>query len=173
MFSTIMQKFSTQRERSNSLQGVTKEELVVASQEEQARMIKEEEKFNRELLIVGLSGATAVIHIYLGGTLFLLNGVGFLAAVGAHYAVPQRESYQKWTREGLFGYTGVTVAGYFALKGLAGFGSPIGLATKLVELGLMRVLWEDGKAAEDKPVVIIESQDGQLQVHIEELAEKL
>ncbi len=173
MFSTIMQKVNAQRERGKSLQRLTKEELGDASVEQQARIIEEEEAFNRELLIAALTGTTAAIHIYLGGTLFVLNGVGYLAALGAHYAVPQRESYQKWTREGLFGYTGVTVAGYFALKGLAGFGSPIGVATKMVELGLMRVLWEDAEAAQRKPVVIIESEHGEVQVHVEELAGKL
>jgi hypothetical protein len=173
MFSTIMQKVNAQRERGNSLQRLAKEEVAGASIEEQARMIEQEEQFNRELLIAALTGTTAAIHIYLGGTLFVLNGVGFLAGLAAHYAVPQRESYQKWTREGLFGYTGVTVAGYFALKGLAGFGSPIGIATKVVELGLMRVLWEDGEAAQQKPVVIIESEHGEVQVHVEELAGKL
>ena len=147
-----------------------KEDATVVSVEQQARILEQEEEFNRKALIAALTGTTAAIHIYLGGTLFVLNGVGFLAALAAHYAVPQRESYQKWTREGLFGYTGVTVAGYFALKGLAGFGSPIGLATKLVELGLMRVLWEDGKAAEQKRVVIIENESGNVEVHVEGLS---
>lgn len=170
MLNTIMQKLNAQRERGNLIQHITKENAAGPSVEEQARILEQEEAFNRQALIAALTGTTAVIHIYLGGTLFVLNGVGFLAALGAHYAVPQRESYQKWTREGLFGYTGVTVAGYFALKGLAGFASPIGLATKLVELGLMRVLWEDGEAAKNKPVVIIESEHGQVHVHVEELS---
>ena len=146
-----------------------KEEATVVSVEQQTGQIEQEEAFNRQALIAALTGTTAAIHIYLGGTLFVLNGVGFLAGLAAHYAVPQRESYQKWTREGLFGYTGVTVAGYFALKGLAGFASPIGLATKLVELGLMRVLWEDGQAAKQKRVVIIENESGNVEVHVEEL----
>lgn len=171
MFSTIMQKFNAQRERGNLIQHITKENAARSSVEEQTRVIEQEEAFNRDLLITALTGTTAAIHIYLGGTLFVLNGVGFLAALGAHYAVPQRESYQKWTREGLFGYTGVTVAGYFALKGLAGFGSPIGIATKVVELGLMRVLWEDAEDAKHKPIVIIESEHGQVHVHVEELSE--
>ncbi|MGB0388356.1 MAG: hypothetical protein ACPGWR_26350 [Ardenticatenaceae bacterium] len=173
MFRPIFQQVNAQRERSHALQRLAKEEATEASKEQQARIIEQEEAFNRDLLITALTGTTAVIHIYLGGTLFVLNGVGFLAALAAHHAVPQRESYQKWTREGLFGYTGVTVAGYFALKGLAGFGSPIGVATKVVELGLMRVLWEDAEAAQDKPVVIIESEDGNVQVHLQELAGNL
>ena len=173
MFNTILQKFNAQRERGNLIQRFTKEEAAGASVEEQARIIEQEEEVNRELLIAALTGTTAVIHIYLGGTLFVLNGVGFLAALAAHYAVPQRESYQKWTRDGLFGYTGFTVAGYFALKGVAGFANPIGVATKLVELGLMRVLWEDREAAKHKPVVIIESEHGDVQVHVEELSGKL
>ena len=169
MFSTILKKLNGQRQRGHALQHTTKENAAGLSVEEQTRLIEKEEAFNREALIAALTGTTAAIHIYLGGTLFVLNGVGFLAALGAHYAVPQRESYQKWTREGLFGYTGVTVAGYFALKGLAGFASPIGLATKLVEMGLMRVLWEDAEAAKQKPVVIIESEHGDVEVHVEPL----
>ncbi len=173
MFNAIAQKINTQRERSQFLQRMTKTELADKSKEQRVRILEEEEVFNRELLIAALTGTTAVIHVYLGGTLFVLNGIGFLAALGAHYAVPQRESYQKWTREGLFGYTGVTVAGYFALKGLAGFASPIGVATKVVELGLMRVLWEDAEAAKKKQVVVIEGEYGNVQYEVDGVYVKL
>ena len=78
MFSTIMQKVNAQRERGTLIQHITKENDARSSAEEQARVMEQEEAFNRELLIAGLTGTTAVIHIYLGGTLFVLNGVGFL-----------------------------------------------------------------------------------------------
>ena len=97
----------------------------------------------------------------------MLNGVGFLAALAAHYGVPQRESYQQWTRDGLLGYTGFTVAGYFVVNGIGGWTNPLGIATKLVELGLIRVLWADRTAAKDKPVTFMENEPREAPVYVE------
>jgi hypothetical protein len=36
---------------------------------------------------------------------------------------------------------------HFALRGTAGFADPAGMASKLIELGLMNVLWADRGSA--------------------------
>lgn len=154
MFNAIQ----TQRERGTLIRQLSTTDLMTETTEQLDLLLAQEETFNRQTLIKVLTGATAVIHIYLGGTLFVLNGAGFLALLALHYAVPQRESYQKWTRDGMFGYTGVTLAGYFAVRGTAGFLDPTGIVTKLIELGLMRVLWADRESAEKQPILIIEHQ---------------
>jgi len=155
MLNAIQKKFDEQRERRKLIESLTKEDA-----EQLQKLIKEEEEFNREVLIVALAGTTAAIHISLATPLFVLNGVGFLASLAAHRLVPQRESYQKYTRDALLGYTGFTAGGYFAVKGFLGFLDPLGVATKLVELGLLRVLWEEREAAKGKLVVVVESKQG-------------
>ena len=75
-----------------------------------------------------------------------------------HYAVPQRESYRKWTRDGLFGYTGVTIASYFVVRGVAGWVDPLGMTAKLIELGLLRVLWAEQAASVDPVEIIFEEE---------------
>lgn len=174
MLGSMFKKFKAQRERGYLIQQLAKSEDGADSIEEQARnIIKQEDGFNRQVLIVGLTGTTIVLHFYLGTALFTLNSLGYLALLAAHYAVPQRESYQRWTRDGLFGYTGFTVAGYFIVKGVGGWTSPIGIASKLAELGLMHVLWEDGKAAKNQPIVITEHEYEDMQVHIQNLSEPI
>ncbi|MCB9162466.1 MAG: hypothetical protein H6644_21900 [Caldilineaceae bacterium] len=120
----------------------------MATQDERLSQLQAQEAaFNRRVLIVALTGATAGLHLALGTQLFALNGLGYLALLGAHFATPDRESYRAYTRDALFGYTGVTVVGYFALRGTAGFADPTGMASKLIELGLMNVLWADRGSA--------------------------
>ena len=140
MFERFKRSWQEQRERGA---------LLSAQQELQEDVPPDvaEAAFNRKVLTAVLTGTTAVIHISLGGQLFVLNGLGFLALLAADNLVPERESYQKYTRGALFNYTGLTFAGYFALRGLAGFSSPVGMATKLVELGLLQVLREEDKVA--------------------------
>ncbi len=143
MFRTITQQFTQQRNRGRLIAQLT------ADQEEQATsLLAQEAAFNRQVAIVALTGATAAIHIGLGSQLFVLNGLGYLALLGAHFSVPDRESYRTYTRDALLGYTGVTVIGYFALRGIAGFADPTGVLNKLIELGLLRVLWVDRGSAE-------------------------
>lgn len=148
----IQQLISAQRQRGSLLHRLAEQEIP-ADSIDQAQLLKDEEAFNRQALIAALTSSTAVIHIYLGGTLFVLNGVGFLALLAAHYAVPPRESYRKWTRDGLLGYTSFTALAYFVVKGVSGWTNPIGIATKLIELGLIRVLWAD-RAADNGPLIV-------------------
>ena len=110
---------------------------------ERTAAIAQEDTVNRNVLIAGLTGTTAVLHVALGTQIFVLNGIGYLALLAAHYATPERESYRKYTRDALFGYTSFTVVAYFAARGTSGFLDPTGVASKLIELGLLRVLWAD------------------------------
>jgi hypothetical protein len=106
-----------------------------------------EEEVIREVLIIGLTGATAMIHVTLGAPIFVLNGIGYAGLLGLHYLVPPKETYRQYTRSALFGYTGVTVIGYFIVNGAGGFTNSIGIADKLIELGLLAVLWQDQPAS--------------------------
>jgi hypothetical protein len=165
MLQNIRNKLVAQKERNQIFQQPMELEQFKQRFDQLKLVNQQEDAFNREALITLLTTTTAVIHVYLGGTLFVLNGVGFLALLAAHYAVPQRESYKKWTRDALFTYTGFTFVGYFVVKGLAGWTNPLGIATKLVELGLLRVLSADRKAAEDAPMLILQA-DEQLDVEL-------
>lgn len=138
MLNRIIHPYRQQRERGRLIR-----QLAPAQNEQAIQLLAEEDAFNRKLLIITLTGATAVIHISLGTQLFVLNGLGYLVLLSTHLAVPERASYRKYTRSALWGYTGVTVVGYFALRGLTGFADATGMLTKLVELGLMGVLWEE------------------------------
>lgn len=142
MFNTILQSFKQQQTRGRLIQ-----KLIAAKDQQGTVLLAQEAAFNRQVAIIALTGATATIHIALGTPLFILNGVGYLALLGAHLAVPDRESYRTYTRNALLGYTGVTVIGYFALQGVAGFTDPLGVLNKLIELGLLNVLWEDRGSA--------------------------
>ena len=154
MFRSLAQGFRRQRQRGQLIRSLT---TTPEDNDQREQLVAEEDWFNRQVMITGLTSTTAVIHIFLGGQLFILNGVGFLALLGAHYALPKRESYQKYTRDALFGYTGLTVAAYFLKYGTGGFNNVLGLGTKLVELGLMRVLWEDRVAAGPPAAFLLEN----------------
>lgn len=106
----------------------------------------EEDKL-REVLVISLTSATAILHLTLGTKLFVLNGVGYAGLLALHYLAPQSETYRQYTRSALFGYTGVTTLGYFIVNGVGSFTNPVGIANKLIELGLLAVLWQDQKEA--------------------------
>lgn len=163
MLQTIRTGVTAQRGRARQLRQMLR---TSTDKHEIARLTDQETALNREALIAILTGTTAVIHIYLGSTLFVLNGAGYLALLAAHYAVPQRESYKQWTRDALYGYTGFTLVGYFVVKGVAGWTNPIGVATKLVELGLLHVLQADRKAADEAPVLLLQSEEATLEMQL-------
>jgi hypothetical protein len=111
----------------------------------------------RKTSVTVLGGATSVMHLVLGSqigsTLFILNGVGYAVLLAGHYVgprvVPQLAAYQNETRDILFAYTGTTVVAYFIQRGVTGLLDPTGMTNKVVELGMMGLLWlEKDKAAE-------------------------
>lgn len=104
----------------------------------------------RARLIPALTGATAAIHLVIGGKLFILNGAGYIALLAARSLLPKNEAWQRYSRDGLIGYTGLTVGAFFVQNGAGSFGNIVGLGTKLVELALLRTLWAERKAARRK-----------------------
>jgi hypothetical protein len=96
------------------------------------------------LVIVELTAATANIHFSLGGPLFTLNGVGYVA-LGAAYAtgalVPLTivQRFAWLPRIGLAGYTLVTIAAYLVI----GPYFTLGWVTKGIELAIVGLLMAD------------------------------
>lgn len=101
---------------------------------------------SRQWAIVGLTVATAVIHLLLGfgatDVLFILNGLGYLVLVVCLYFVPQLAAQRSLIRWALLGFTAVTFILYFAFNWPEIWG-PLGLATKAIELALIILLWLD------------------------------
>ncbi|HEX7172117.1 MAG TPA: hypothetical protein VF365_05850 [Candidatus Limnocylindria bacterium] len=111
--------------------------------------------------IVGLTLATANIHLGLGGLLFTLNALGYaglagLIVIGAAAPMPIVQRFSWFPRVALIGYTAMTIAGYlvmgpyftlgFIAKGIEAvlitflvvdvirvYGSPMGLVRSALE----------------------------------------
>jgi len=86
--------------------------------------------------IVGLTLATAAIHASLGGTLFLMNAIGYTALAIA-LVVPGPIGRIRWlTRWALIGFTAVTIGGWLM------FGARFDLAylDKGIEIALIALL---------------------------------
>jgi hypothetical protein len=99
------------------------------------------------IAIILLTVATAAIHLLLGlrfgDTLFILNGVGYLGLLAALY-LPQLRSYQNYTRWALIAYTAVTILAWAVMTGFD-LASPLGVATKLIEVILIICLFLEGR----------------------------
>ena len=103
---------------------------------------------NQEWAIVALTAVTAILHIVLGipslpdffGIIFILNGLGYLALVAGLYFVPQLAEQRSMIRWALIGFTAVTIILYFAFN-LPNSLSPLGLFDKVVEIGMIVLLW--------------------------------
>lgn len=70
--------------------------------------------------IVGLTLATANIHLGLGGVLFTMNGLGYLGlaalfVIGAVATMPLVQRFSWFPRLGLAGYAAMTIAGYLVM----------------------------------------------------------
>jgi hypothetical protein len=70
--------------------------------------------------IVGLTLATANIHLGLGGLLFTLNALGYaglatLIVIGAAAPMPIVQRFSWFPRVALIGYTAMTIAGYLVM----------------------------------------------------------
>lgn len=106
----------------------------------------------RKVAIVALTGATSIMHIGLGlqlpYALFVWNGVGYAVLLAGHYAVPQLASQRGETRDLLAAYTGTTIVAYFVQRGVTGLLDPTGLTNKVIELGLLGLLWFEKETEE-------------------------
>lgn len=103
----------------------------------------------RQKAIVGLTVATALIHIVLGVMaegmfmiIFLLNGLGYLALLAALYFLPQFAAQRSMVRWALLAFTAVTFILYFAFN-WPNIWNPMGLVDKAIELILIILLWQE------------------------------
>jgi hypothetical protein len=94
--------------------------------------------------IVALTGATAYIHLGLGGLLFTLNGLGYIGLAGlvvigaaAPFGIVERFSW--FPRVALMGYTAMTIAGYLVM----GPFFTLGWIAKGIEVALIVLLAVD------------------------------
>ncbi len=102
---------------------------------------------NRSYGIIVLTLATALIHLILGfrvpDTLFILNGLGYIALLIGLYFVPQLAGMRSLIRWAFILYTAVTIILFFVFQGADAFSSVLGLVTKVIELALIVLLWLD------------------------------
>lgn len=74
---------------------------------------------------------------------FTLNGLGFLAfIVGYFFPLPIFQKQHRLMRWAFIGYSVITIVAWVVMNGDKG---PVGILTKLIELGLIVLLWMDKK----------------------------
>jgi len=91
--------------------------------------------------IVGLTLATAYIHLSLGGLLFTLNGLGFvglagLVVIGAVSPIDLVKRFSWFPRVALIGYAAMTIAGYLVM----GPYISLGFIAKGIEVALIALV---------------------------------
>jgi len=106
--------------------------------------------------IVGLTLATAYIHLTLGGLLFTLNGLGYvglaaLIVVGAAAPVEIVERFSWFPRVALIGYTALTIAGYLVM----GPYFELGFIAKGIEVALIAFLVVDIMRVYGSPMALV------------------
>ena len=102
------------------------------------------------LEIVSLTLATAWIHASLGGTLFMLNAIGY-AVLAAALVVPGPVTRLRWfVRYALIGFAATTIIAWFA------FGARFDLAylSKAIELALIGLLLVESWVVDGGPLVV-------------------
>ena len=103
------------------------------------------------VMIVALTLATAAIHVTLGGTLFLMNGIGYTVLALA-MVVPGPVARIRWlTRYALIGFTFVTIVGWLM------FGARFDLAylDKGIEVALVGLLLIDSWVIDGGPRAVV------------------
>ena len=102
-------------------------------------------------ILIGVLGVvTALIHLWLfyngmsrgrPNYLFLANGIGYLALLGAFFATRSaREQLHNLVGYLLMGYTAITIVAWFVMNG-GRFLLELSVVDKLVELVLIVVVW--------------------------------
>jgi hypothetical protein len=94
--------------------------------------------------ILGLTAATAYIHLGLGGVLFTLNGLGYIGlaalfVIGAVAPIAIVERFSWFPRVALMGYAAMTIAGYLVM----GPYFTLGWIAKGIEVSLIVLLAVD------------------------------
>ena len=100
--------------------------------------------------IVALTLATAWIHASLGGTLFLLNVIGYVVLAAA-MVIPGPVARVRWlTHYALIGFAATTIIAWFA------FGARFELAylSKAIEVALIGLLLVDSWVVDGGPLVV-------------------
>jgi hypothetical protein len=108
--------------------------------------------------IVGLTLATAYIHLTLGGLMFTLNGLGYvglaaLIVIGAIAPVAIVERFSWFPRVALVGYAAMTIAGYL----IVGPYFSLGFIAKGIELALIAALVIDIVRVYGSPLGMVRS----------------
>ena len=108
--------------------------------------------------IVGLTLATANIHLGLGGLLFTLNALGYaglagLIVIGAAAPMPIVQRFSWFPRVALIGYTAMTIAGYLVM----GPYFTLGFIAKGIEVALIAVLVVDVIRVYGSPMGLVRS----------------
>jgi hypothetical protein len=107
-------------------------------------------------VILELTLATALIHLSLGGTLFSLNGLGFVG-LGAAYAIaafgpiPIVERFGWLPRLGLGAYAAATIGAYLVI----GPYFTLGWVTKAIELAIVGLVLADLLATYGSPTRLL------------------
>lgn len=99
--------------------------------------------------IVGLTLGTGWIHLHLGGTLFTLNGVGYVVAAAAIVAPIGLAIRFRWfIRLGLIGYALVAIVGWY----LTGPRYDTAYLAKAIEIALIVLLVIEAHAYDGNPI---------------------
>jgi len=99
-----------------------------------------------QVAIVLLTLATAFIHLSLlfPDTLFILNGLGYLALLAAYFLpLPFVKDNRSLVRWAFMGFTAVTILAWIAMGDKSWPGGALGYFAKLIELVLIFGLWRD------------------------------
>jgi hypothetical protein len=114
--------------------------------------------------IVDLTLITAFIHSTLGGTLFMLNALGYLALAIAIAATALPHPFLRrfaWVpRVGLAGYTAVTIVAYLVM----GPYFTLGWVAKAVEVGILVLLAADLARLYGSPAGLVRAALGSLRI---------
>jgi hypothetical protein len=101
----------------------------------------------RQIAIIALTLATAVIHLWLAIPetliMFYLNGLGYIALVAALF-LPQFQAYRRIIRWVLMGFTAVTIIGWIVM----GERNAIAYIDKAIEVALLILLGLEARQAE-------------------------
>ena len=99
--------------------------------------------------IVGLTLATGWIHATLGGPLFTLNAIGYLAAAIAMVAPLGIAVRYRWLiRLGLIGYAATAIVAWY----LTGPRYEVAYVAKAIEVGLITLLLVEVRAYDGNPL---------------------
>lgn len=114
-------------------------------------------------VILELTLATALIHLSLGGVLFFLNGVGFVAlavayAIAAGVPIPIVRRFGWLPRIGLAGYAAATIGAYL----LVGPYFALGWITKGIELAVVGLVLADLLITYGSPTSLVRTVAGSL-----------